>query len=391
MRIGRLPRPTVIETVLALLFLAESVVELLGDAQGTGSPTVRVAVGVSAPVAVAFSRTAPRAAAAVLVLAWLLDSFPGPAEGTLGAGFSMLAIVFALAAWSNRPWPWLAAILGAGTIRDLRMFDADPLDMVIDWAFVVIGVLAGLAVHRRTARADRLAGQLEITRAQQKERAADAVARERATIARELHDIVAHSVSLMVVQAGTAGPLAARHDAELAEVLVTIETTGRQALDELRRLLAVLRSEESDDLAPLPDLAALPALVERVRSAGLVVVLHVDGDLVLPASTALCAYRVVQEGLTNALRHREGGRTEVVLTGSETSLTVRVSTRGGRARASEDGSGTGLLGLRERVLLSDGELHCGPQGDDWEVVAVLPLDPLSRPHAGGAPVPEARS
>src|SRR5690349_4100401 len=104
MRIGQLPRPTVIETVFALLLLTESV-------EGDGSPGVRLVVGLVVPTAVAFSRSAPTGAAAVLIAMWLLDSFPGPAEGTLGAGFSMLAISFALAAWSDRPWPWLAGVL----------------------------------------------------------------------------------------------------------------------------------------------------------------------------------------------------------------------------------------------------------------------------------------
>jgi signal transduction histidine kinase len=374
MRIGQLPRPTAIESVLALLLLAESVWELTGPAEGSGSPVVRALVGLVVPAAVAFSRSAPAGAAAVLVLMWLVDSFPGPAEGTLGAGFSMLAIIFGLAAWSNRPWPWLAAVLAAGTIRDLRMWQSDSMDMMIDWAFVAVTALAGLAVHHRAAHAQRLAGELDLSRSEQERLAEEAVARERATIARELHDIVAHSVSLMVVQAGTARPLADRHDPELAGVLEIIEATGRGALGELRRLLGVLRADFADDLAPLPGLDAIPDLVERVRRAGLQVDLRSEPGTPVPASIALCSYRVVQEGLTNALRHTNGGRTEVVLRTAGARLEVRVATRGGRPGKRSDGSGTGLLGLRERVVLTGGEMHAGPT-EGWELVARLPVEP----------------
>lgn len=377
-KIGSLPRPTLVESVVAALLLAESVLELTGPPEGDGNPLIRVVVALVAPLTVAFSRSAPSAAAAVLTAVWLLDAFPGPAEGTLGAGFSMLFVVFGVAAWSERPWPWIGAFLAAGTIRDLRMWHSEDTDLFIDWGFVAVCTLAGLAVHHRAAHADKLAGELELSRAEQEQRSAEAVARERATIARELHDIVAHSVSLMVVQAGTARPLADRRDGELAAVLATIEASGRGALDELRRLLAVLRADDTTELSPLPGLAAIPDLVEGVRRAGLQVDLRMAPDLVAPASVALCAYRAIQEGLTNALRHTEGGRTTVDVEGSPNGLEVRVDTRGGRLSHRDGGSGTGLLGLRERVLLSGGELEAGQLDDGWRLRVVLPVDRQSR-------------
>lgn len=368
-----LPRPTRIESVLAVLLLGESAYELTAGTGGA-NPVIFVIVALVPPAAVAFSRSAPRLTAAALVGCWLLDAFPGPAEGTLGAGFSMLAISFAMAAWTERPWPWVAAILVAGTIRDMRMVDSDTMDMAIDWGFVVVCCLAGRAVHHRTAQAHSLAGQLELSLSEQERRAAEAVAHERATIARELHDIVAHSVSLMVVQSGTARPLAERKDAELASVLATIEATGRGALDELRRLLAVLRADDDTDLTPLPGLEAVPSLVERVRRAGLEAELHL-APVVAPAGVALCAYRVVQEGLTNALRHNTGGRTEVTVASQGAGVRVRVLTVGGRPVGTSDGSGTGLLGLRERVVLTGGHLRAGPTRDGWELIADLPFEP----------------
>ena len=379
--LSALPRPTLIESVLAALLLAESVMELTGPASGDGPAAIRFVVALVAPIAVAFSRSAPAGAGLALTLMWLLDSFPGPAEGTLGAGFAMLAIIFGVAAWAARPWPWILAIFVAGTIRDVRMYQADSMDLFIDWGFVAVCTAAGLAVRYRAAHADRLEGELEVTRAEQERRSAEAVAAERATIARELHDIVAHSVSLMVVQAGTARPLAERRDAELATVLATIEASGRGALDELRRLLAVLRAEEATGLAPLPGIAAIPELVDGVRRTGLAVELQMDGDLELPASLSLCAYRAVQEGLTNALRHTDGSRTSVRLRATPAGVEVLVETRGGRLTHQRDGSGTGLLGLRERVLLSGGGLEVGPTGDGWTLRLVLPVAQQSRADA----------
>lgn len=378
-----LPRPTRIEAALALLLLGESAYELTGGTGGA-NPVVFVIVALVPPAAVAFSRSAPMLAAATLIACWLLDAFPGPAEGTLGAGFSMLAISFAVAAWMDRPWPWVAAILVAGTARDLRMVDSDTMDMAIDWAFVVVCCLAGRAVHHRTVQAHSLAGQLELSLSEQERRAAEAVAHERATIARELHDIVAHSVSLMVVQSGTARPLAERTDAELASVLATIEATGRGALDELRRLLAVLRADDAPDLTPLPGLEAVPDLVERVRRAGLEVELHLE-TVVAPAGVALCAYRVIQEGLTNALRHHTGGRAEVTVAAEGAGLRVRILTVGGRPTGQADGAGTGLIGLRERVVLTGGHLSAGPTRGGWELTADLPFEP--RPVHAAAPAP----
>ncbi len=378
MQIGHLPRPTLVESVFAALLLAESISELTGPSEGGGNEVVRYVVALVPPLILAWSRTAPVLAAAVLSAVWLLDAFPGPAEGTLGAGFAMLGIAFAVAAWVDRPWPWIFAIWASGTIRDLRMYDREPIDMYIDWGFVLVSAVAGLAVHRRAAHARELAGQLELSFTDQERLASEAVARERETIARELHDIVAHSVSLMVVQAGTARPLAERNNDELAGVLSTIEATGRSALDELRRLLGVLRTGEADDLAPLPGLEAIPGLVERVRQAGLRVELEVQPGLEAPASIALCAYRVVQEGLTNALRHSAGGQTRVTVTGSAAGLDVVVHTSGGTPSADAGGAGTGLLGLRERVLLSGGELSSGPMSDGWQLSAALPFEAYSR-------------
>jgi signal transduction histidine kinase len=266
--------------------------------------------------------------------------------------------------------------------------DAD----VVDAAFVSLS-LAGAWVLGDRARVQRaLAAELRERAVRlERDRAEDArraVASERARIARELHDVVAHHVSMMVVQA-EAGPVAAERDpARAAGAFEAIAATGRQALVEMRRLLGVLRGdgEQAPSLAPQPGLAEVPSLVEQVGRAGLRVELVVEGAQVpLPAGVELSAYRIVQEALTNALRHGGSGRARVSVRYGERDLELRIhngaeSASGRRQRDSDrqirrsGRPGQGLIGMRERVALFGGELHAdrGPDGG-FTVTARLPI------------------
>jgi signal transduction histidine kinase len=202
-------------------------------------------------------------------------------------------------------------------------------------------------------------------------------AEERARIARELHDVVAHSVSVMVVQAEAARTQVDRDPAATKEALASISATGREAMSELRHILGVLDQHgEEADSAPQPDLAQVDSLVGRLRDAGLPVVLRVEGAAHdLPPGLAVTAYRIVQEALTNALKHTGSARTEVVIRYGEHELTLEVTDDGGPARtAAADGAGRGLLGMRERVAAYGGELEAGPRpGRGYAVRARLPL------------------
>ncbi len=221
-----------------------------------------------------------------------------------------------------------------------------------------------------------------LTRALEREReetARLAVLDERARVARELHDVIAHSVSIMVVQA--AGERLARPDApgSTADALGQIERTGREALVELRRLLGVLRrSDEDAALAPLPGLGRLDGLLEQVRDAGLPVALRVEGE---PAPLApgldVAAYRIVQEALTNTLKHAHAQRAEVVVTyGADAlGLDVRDDGSGNGGAPTAPGGGHGLAGLHERVSLHGGELVAGRRAGGFEVRARLPYAP----------------
>jgi signal transduction histidine kinase len=225
----------------------------------------------------------------------------------------------------------------------------------------VAGWVAGYALRERTQQVE--AAEVRAARAELEREAAAriAVAEERARIARELHDVVAHAVSVMVLQVG-----AVRHrlpDSEDRDALSRVERAGRTALAEMRRLLAAMRDDEDAELAPQPGLDGLSALVEEVGRAGLPVRLHVDGEpSLLPRALDLSAYRIVQEGLTNALKHAHAHRADVTVRyeSGELRIEVRDDGRGGSAN---DGLGHGLVGIRERVKIFGGEMTAGAESE----------------------------
>jgi signal transduction histidine kinase len=202
-----------------------------------------------------------------------------------------------------------------------------------------------------------------------------AVAEERARIARELHDIVAHAVSVMVLHVG-----AVRHKlpdalAEEVDALRGVEQAGRTALAEMRRLLGAMRRDGEDiELTPQPGLDNLDALLAEVGRTGLPVRLHIEGEsFTLPQAVDLSAYRIVQEGLTNALKHARASRADVIVRYRPDELTIEVRDDG-RGGSSGDGLGHGLVGVRERVKIYGGEMSAGPGLDEGFVLrAQLPL------------------
>ncbi len=207
--------------------------------------------------------------------------------------------------------------------------------------------------------------------------AARAVAEERRRIAREMHDVVAHSVSMMVVQAGGARRILDRDPARAVEAAELIERTGREALVEMRTLLGVLHAGEQAEYAPQPTLQELEALIERTRGAGVPVTLTVVGEKrELPAGLDLAAYRVVQEALTNVVKHGGGAPTEVHVHYRADAVEVHVADQGdGAHNVRLAGSGQGLAGMRERVRMYGGELQAGRRhGGGFEVHVRLPLE-----------------
>jgi signal transduction histidine kinase len=252
---------------------------------------------------------------------------------------------------------------------------------VPSWASELVGGLAvwlaGSAMHQRRLQTEALRG-----RAEQLERERDlnlrlARADERQRIARELHDVVAHSVSVMVVQAGAARTLVGRNPERATEALLAVEASGRQALGELRHLLGLLTAQEAEPaLAPQPGLQQLGELVEHVKLAGLPVELQVVGaPRTLPPGLDLAAYRIVQEALTNALKYAAGASTHVDVEFEEHELRLEVVDSGGLTADSANGAGRGLLGMQERVAMYGGDLEAGPRTEGgFAVRARLPLD-----------------
>jgi signal transduction histidine kinase len=265
-------------------------------------------------------------------------------------------------------------VAGAGTIvwnipgHSASQLVFVPLEFAISW-------VAGFAVRERAVQAE--AAESRATQAERERDAAAriAVAEERTRIARELHDIVAHAVSVMVLQVG-----AVRHKlpaalSEDSEALIGVEQAGRAALAEMRHLLDAMREDgEGVELGPQPGLDRLDALLQDVGRAGLPVRLQVDGDrLDLPRGMDISAYRIVQEGLTNALKHAHATRAEVALEYAPDQLRIEVSDNGHGA-AGNDGRGHGLIGIHERVKLYGGEMTTATtNGGGFSLTACLPL------------------
>jgi len=246
----------------------------------------------------------------------------------------------------------------------------------LGWLIVPVPsmLLVRSAVRGREVRAQALAARAEALEREGALRTREAAATERAMIARELHDVVAHNVSVMVVQAGAERSVLDPGAVSTAETLRAIELSGREALVELRRLLGVLRGGEDDVLEPQPTLADVDRLVEQIRQAGVGVTLSVEGETTrLPRGLELSAYRIVQEALTNVLKHAPGAAAEVRLCYEPNAIEIEVRDGGGTP-TSPQGTGHGLLGMRERAALHGGSLAAGPEPDGgFRVRARLPV------------------
>jgi len=269
----------------------------------------------------------------------------------------------------------LAIVLGCAAIVVYNKPDHNAAELVFIPLLFAIGWLGGFAVRERADEAEAAGA-----RASQAERERDAAARiavaeERARIARELHDIVAHAVSVMVLQVGAIRHGLPEELAEDAEALEGVERTGRSALAEMRRLLGAMRRDgDTLELAPRPGIDRLDALLDDVGRAGLPVELHVEGEpFPLPQAIDVSAYRIVQEGLTNALKHAHASRADVTVRYRADELQIEVRDDGGGSSRS-DGLGHGLVGVRERVKIYGGDMTAGPaDGRGYVLSTRLPL------------------
>ncbi|MCA1668768.1 MAG: histidine kinase [Thermomicrobia bacterium] len=237
---------------------------------------------------------------------------------------------------------------------------------------------AGQTIQSRERRAIALAGEITRLERGHAEETRAALAVERRRIARELHDVVTHNVSVMVVQAGAARHVLSIAPEQAREALLAVEATGREALTELRHLLGLLSHDDGEDaaLAPQPGIEQLPALVQRTRDAGLLVALRITGEAqTLPQGINLAVYRIVQEALTNALKHSGMACTEILLAYQPDGLAVVVADEGIGDAAATGAPGRGLVGMRERVALYGGTLDTGPRPEGgYTVRAWFPME-----------------
>ena len=243
------------------------------------------------------------------------------------------------------------------------------------WLAFAIAWLVGRDLRRRRQRVAELEDRAEQLEREREEQAQLAVAEERGRIARELHDVIAHGVSVIVVQA-QAGPHLVGDPQRVIGVFRAIESSGRDALVELRRLLGILRTEDEQlAIRPQPGLGSLQSLVKQMRASGLPVQLRIEGEPVhLPAGIDLSAYRIVQEALTNVVKHAGDASAEVVIRYGARALELDVVDDGRGRAPSRNGSGHGLIGMRERVALYDGTLETGTRdGGGYAVRARLPF------------------
>jgi signal transduction histidine kinase len=273
----------------------------------------------------------------------------------------------------------LGLLFGVSALLVFRYDDPAPhlpaqsfpfLIMVIAWLFA-------WAVRQQQAVAEAFRERSSLLESEQEQATRAARAEERRRIAREMHDVIAHSVSVMVVQAGAARSVLQSTPEEATKALLAVEGTGRETLSELRGLLGVLSDDQDGlDLAPQPGLEQFDTLIERVKAAGLHVEVTINGEPTsLSSGLNLTAYRILQESLTNALKHANLARTEVILTYTGDELKLEILDDGLNAAATNgEHDGRGLIGMRERVMLFGGRLETGPRlGGGYAVRAWLPL------------------
>ncbi len=347
-------------------------------------------VALTAPLI--WRQVAPRASLVAILIAWMIDRGLNY-EDTL-ASLSLVIAMHAVGAFlPRRQAIWTAGVtlfIGlAWTTVGIIVFDG------ISWVAlgsIVLWVLLPFAIGRADASTRERITLLELEQQNQavlnRETADAAVRTERARIARELHDVVAHEITVMTLQAEGARRQSGDADPKVTEALATISDSGRKGLAEMQRMIGVLRdtSELEDDtapghltsfdLTPMPALSSLPALARQVEGSGLPVELHIAGGAHVPAGVELSAYRIVQESLTNALKHAgPGAHATVTVKRARNAVTVTVEDdgRGVVSEATPASGGHGLAGIRERVMALGGSVEFGPRsGGGFRVRAVLP-------------------
>ena len=363
----------------ALFALAQAEVWLTSAAEGRRPETAIAAAAMT--IILAWRRRRPLVTALVVVAAVvglaLVAELPNAAF-LLPVG---LVAMYSLGAYATpeRGIVGIAVTLAALPLTALRTEDATVTDLTAPAILFAALWAVGRSMRARRLRSAEIEDRADRIVREHEVREREAAAEERRRIARELHDIVAHRVTTIVIQAES-GAATADEPERAREAFGTIAGSGREALGELRRLLGLLRADdESAATAPQPGLARLDDLVAGTRAAGLPVDARVEGDLVdLFMGVDLAAYCIVQEALTNALRHAHTSASVVVARDSHAVVVEVRNPIGAGSTANGHGAGRGLAGMRERARVYDGELTARADGDEWVVRAALPIGAADR-------------
>lgn len=350
---------------------------------GSGE-VVALVTGVAFTLSLAWRRLLPLVPLALAFVALAAAGGASP-DTSVAIIIALVATTYTVGAWSGHRTALVGA-LGVGALAGfVVLLDADdtiePGDVAVGMLLVMGPWVAGVGLRNLRARTARLEAETTRLEAERDAQVRAAVESERTRVARELHDVVAHAISIIVLQARGARRSLPEDPALTNEALEVIEKTGGQALGEMRRLVAVLRSpEEPAPLSPRPGLDDLARLAARFDEAGLPVTITVEGAPIdIPRGLDLAAYRIIQESLTNTLHHAGSATASVRVRYGNDELVVEVADDGrgliGHERPALAGSSMGLVGMRERIELYDGSFSAGPGADGGYVVtARIPLD-----------------
>jgi len=370
------------DAALAFALAVLSVVPvLLGDLSWGHPVPLALALAVVSTVPVAWRGRAPLSAATVVLLANGLCVFAAaPADAAFQPFVALVLVSYSVGSrCEGRRARYGPPVLAAAAIPlfvGIALHGQSIDNIIPSYLWMVTAWVVGRVVRGwrlRTVELERANREL----AEQRElQAQAAVILERGRIARELHDVIAHNVSMMAVQAGAAGRVLDGDQPDVRNALDVIADTGRQTVDEMRTLLGILRAQDATaSLSPQPGLADLDRLVHGMREAGLPVGLRIEGEpRPLPRALDLSAYRIVQDALTNTLRHAGPAQADVTLAYRDGFVELRIADTG-RTHATAARAGHGLLGMRERVAMLGGELMAAPAEDGFVVRAMLPLAP----------------
>ena len=379
---SRLPRDwRLLDRLLVAVLIVAAVVNVLTSQDREGPAALNVLLVTVMGLSLLWRRDRPFVPVICCGIAMPLSAFflPPPPCTFIATAMTSIASYSGGAHLERRLALRALAVIVASLLTAVLVFDPS------DWLFPIgiFGIapwLAGRTIRNQTLLARELAEKAELAEHAREEEERRAVARERSRIARELHDVLAHNLSVMVVQAGRARRTVEKRPEQATEVAELIERTGREALAELRHLFGPVRHGEGEDLQGPVGIDRVEELASRARAAGLSVHVHVEGERVaLPAGIDLTAYRVVQEALTNTLKHAGHAQASVMVwyEPNELVLSIEDDGDGSRDELGELGGGHGLVGMRERVELYGGLLQAGSRpGGGFAVRVRLPTLPL---------------